>query len=277
VNGMSADWDLYVGPTQLFLNTKYNERTKTPPFTLMFGRNANDFEDFSKEKDKATRNEVNNQLQEKIKMMTEIVYPAIYERTKLVTQKQKEIFDKTHKLIDIPIGAEVMIKVLQKGNKLDPNYIGLYKILRRTSGGSYVLQNEKGQIEPRNYPPSLLKLVNVDPVKSNDKFYDVEAIVAHKKVNGQYLYNVRWKGYTENDDTWEPHQNFVDPKFINEYWKRIGVVPEDFSWKNKYKSDITNKSLNNSGKRKMSSNSDKPCSSSKTNIKETGNKRVRRY
>jgi transposase InsO family protein len=51
VNGMSADWDLYVGPTQLFLNTKYNERTKTPPFTLMFGRNANDFEDFSKEKD----------------------------------------------------------------------------------------------------------------------------------------------------------------------------------------------------------------------------------
>jgi hypothetical protein len=176
--------------------------------------------------------------------MTEIVFPAIYERTKLITQKQKETFDKTHKLIDIPVGAEVMVKVLQKNNKLDPNYIGLYKALRITKGGSSVLQNEKGQIEPRNYPPSLLKLVNGDPIKSNDKFYDVEVIIAHKKVNGQYLYNVRWKGYTEEDDTWEPSDSFVDPQFINEYWKRIGVVPENLSWKNKYKKHVNIESHN---------------------------------
>jgi transposase InsO family protein len=286
VNGMNADWDLYVGPTQLYLNTKYNERTKTPPFTLMFGRNANDFEDFSKEKDNATRKKINNDLQEKVKMMTEIVFPAIYERTKLVTQKQKESFDKTHKLIDIPVGSEVMVKVLQKNNKLDPNYIGTYKVLRITKGGSYVLQNEKGQIEPRNYPPSLLKLVNGDPIKSNDKFFDVEAIIAHKKVNGQYLYNVRWKDYTEEDDTWEPSESFVDPRFIKEYWKRIGVIPEDFSWKQKYKNDVINKSPKLlSGKREIPStsyntsypNSQLNMHKSSSNYKVTSNKRFRRY
>jgi hypothetical protein len=175
-----------------------------------------------------------------IKQMTEIVFPAVYERTKLITQKEKETFDQTHKLIDIPVGAEIILKILQKNNKLDPNYIGLYKVLRITKGGSYVLQNEKGQIEPRNYPPSLLKLVNGGPVKSNDKFYDCEAIIAHKKVNGQYLYNVRWKGYTE-----EPSDSFVDPKFINEYWKRIGVVPENLSWKNKYKEHVNTNLINN--------------------------------
>ncbi|KAG0862369.1 hypothetical protein G6F15_013545 [Rhizopus arrhizus] len=47
VEGAKADWDLYVPSTQLYLNSKYNERTKTPPFTLMFGRNPNDFEDFN--------------------------------------------------------------------------------------------------------------------------------------------------------------------------------------------------------------------------------------
>jgi transposase InsO family protein len=281
VNGMSADWDLYVGPTQLHLNTKYNERTKTPPFTLMFGRNANDFEDFSKEKDKAKRTEINQQLQDKIKMMSEIVYPAIYKRSLLVAQKQKDSFDKSHKLIDIPIGAEVMVKVLQKNNKLDPNYIGTYKVLRKTKGGSYVLQNEKGQIEPRNYPPSLLKLVNIDPIKSNDKFYDVEAIVSHKKVNGKYIYNVRWKGYTPEDDTWEPAENFIDPRFINEYWKRIGMVPEDLSWKRKYNEVINSKS-NTTGKRIISSNPNglrfrSTTNTNNKNNKETKNKRARRY
>ncbi|KAG0751239.1 hypothetical protein G6F61_013733 [Rhizopus arrhizus] len=79
IEGAKADWDLYVPSTQLYLNGKHNERTKTPPFTLMYGRNMNDFEDFSKEKNKATKEEINKQLLLNIKRMTEIVFPAIYE------------------------------------------------------------------------------------------------------------------------------------------------------------------------------------------------------
>jgi hypothetical protein len=234
VAGMSSDWDIYVPSTMFHLNCKYNERTKTPPFTLMFGRTANDFEDYSKEKDEPTRLEINRELLARIKMMTECVFPSIHERVKLVTEKQKERFDSTHKLVKIPVGASVMIKVQEKGNKLDPNYIGLYKVKRITQGGSYVLENEKGQLEPKNFAPSLLKMVSQDPVKSMDEFYDVQAIVAHKKEKGKYFYNVRWKD-TEEEDTWEPQENFVDPKFITEYWKRIGSVPEDLSWKRKFK------------------------------------------
>ncbi|KAG0858323.1 hypothetical protein G6F16_013423 [Rhizopus arrhizus] len=108
VEGAKADWDLYVPSTQLYLNSKYNERTKTPPFTLMFGRNPNDFEDFSQEKNEATKEELNTELLKNIKKMTEIVFPAIYERTKIITNKQKEKFDASHKLVSIPENSYVM-------------------------------------------------------------------------------------------------------------------------------------------------------------------------
>ena len=62
IRGAIADWDLYVPTTQLYLNTKCNERTMTPPFTLMFGRNANDFEDFSKTKSSERRSEINRRF-----------------------------------------------------------------------------------------------------------------------------------------------------------------------------------------------------------------------
>ena len=280
IRGAIADWDLYVPTTQLYLNTKCNERTKTPPFTLMFGRNANDFEDFSKEKSVEKSTEINRRLLGNIKMMTEVVFPAVYERTKLITGKQKEKFDATHKLIDIPVGASVMVKVTEKQNKLNPNYIGRYIVKRITSGGSYVLENESGKLEPRNFPPSLLKVISQDPVKSKDEFFDVEAIVAHKKINNEYLYNVRWKGYTEKDDTWEPAESFVDPKYITKYWERIGVVPKDLKRVNRSDNkDTEMKYSNPSIKRKrMLDLNDNSCSS-KTNhgVKKNSSKRSKRY
>ena len=43
-------------------------------------------------------------------------------------------------------------------------------------------------------------------------FYDIERIVG-KRMNrstGTAEYCVRWKGYTEEDDTWEPIENIID-------------------------------------------------------------------
>lgn len=40
-----------------------------------------------------------------------------------------------------------------------------------------------------------------------DDVYEVEKIVKHRKHSGRIQYRVRWKGYTEDDDTWEDEDN----------------------------------------------------------------------
>jgi hypothetical protein len=234
INGNVADWDYKVPPTQLFLNSKYNIRTKSTPFSLMFGRNPNDFEDFGKEKDFVISEKIRKELQEKIKKMTEVVYPAVFEQVKQVTARQKQKFDESHKLIEFPVGSTVMILITEKQNKLDPKYKGFYTVVRKTTANTYVLRNERGFIEPRNYPPSLLKKVSSKISEHSDDIYEVEAIIGHKK-NGEnsYIYRCRWLGYDESYDTWEPVDSFTDPKFIKEYWQRIGEVPEGIKAVNK--------------------------------------------
>lgn len=232
--GNVADWDLKVPSAQLFLNSKYNARTKSTPFSLMFGRNPNDFVDFGKEKDNATAEKIREDLKGKIKRMTEIVYPAVYENVKHVTEKQKKSFDTSHKMIDLKPGSTVMILVTEKQNKLDPKYKGFYTVVRKTAANTYVLKNEKGFLEPRNYPPSLLKKVSDKISEHKDEFFEVEAIIGHKKDdNNKYMYRCKWFDYDESYDSWEPEDNFTDPKFIKEYWQRIGEVPESVKEINK--------------------------------------------
>lgn len=259
IDGNVADWDSKVAPTQLFLNSKYNIRTKSTPFSLMFARNPNDFENFSQEKDTQTAKEINDNLKEKIRHMTEIVYPAIYDRVKHVTNKQKEKFDVAHKMIDFPAGSKVMILITDRQSKLDPHYKGYYTVVRKTAAGTYVLRNEQGFLEPRNYPPSLLKM-NSEKIIPEENYYEVEAIIGHKydKEKNNYLYKCKWLNYDDTFNSWEPPSNFTDPKFITEYWRRIGEIPESITAVNKANKEllkqINNQNINNSStnKRKRS-------------------------
>lgn len=39
------------------------------------------------------------------------------------------------------------------------------------------------------------------------KFFEVERIMGKKKVGSLVLYQVRWKGFGQEEDTWEPARN----------------------------------------------------------------------
>lgn len=39
---------------------------------------------------------------------------------------------------------------------------------------------------------------------NEETFYEVECIRSHKGSKGKRLYEIKWKGYPESDNTWEP-------------------------------------------------------------------------
>ena len=70
--------------------------------------------------------------------------------------------------------------------------------------------------------PILQNYVNPDPeVEVEEDLptgqYHVEKIVSHKKHGKRYLYRIRWKGYTEDEDTWEYKSN-IHPDLVRKYW-----------------------------------------------------------
>ena len=56
-------------------------------------------------------------------------------------------------------------------------------------------------------------------IRGNPQTYVIKKIVGHRTRNGQRQYKVRWRGYTEADDTWEPRNSLVDdvPQLVRDY------------------------------------------------------------
>src|SRR6202000_275107 len=117
-----------------------------------------------------------------------------------------ERFNRTVLHSEFPDGAKVMSLDPILGDKLSPRYEGPYTVVRRTTGGSYVLKDATGEELGRNFAPSQLKLV-LDDFDATDT-YVVEKVLNHRLGPGGGMeYRVKWKGYKE--ETWEPQENFI--------------------------------------------------------------------
>lgn len=54
--------------------------------------------------------------------------------------------------------------------------------------------------------------------KIAEDIYKVDKIVGKKVKNGKILYEVKWLGYTSDDNTWEPKENLdVTKGLVEEY------------------------------------------------------------
>jgi hypothetical protein len=57
----------------------------------------------------------------------------------------------------------------------------------------------------------------------------VESIAKHRPSSDKtsWEYKVKWEGWDEKDNTWEPEQNMAKAKqTVNQYWKAIGRRPK---------------------------------------------------
>ncbi|XP_030380763.1 M-phase phosphoprotein 8 isoform X2 [Scaptodrosophila lebanonensis] len=62
-----------------------------------------------------------------------------------------------------------------------------------------------------------------DGIDDNEIEYEVEAIVGHKIIRNALHFCVRWKGYTQDEDTWELESDLNCDALIAEYRKKVDI------------------------------------------------------
>lgn len=220
VEGAGHQWDLYTPGVQLALNNKVSKRLNTPPFNLMFARKMNAFIDYTESDKQKTDIMSYNDLLKRIDHMNEVVFPAINDKTDKYVNNMRDKFDKYKNVVsDYPNGTHVMVRIPTLKGTLMPSYEGPYTIIRKTKGGSYVLQNETGILMDRDYAPKELKVVNKDNI-DDDETYEIEGILEHRGTGKNTEYKIRWKGYSQEHDTWVTPEMITHESTIQQYWRR---------------------------------------------------------
>lgn len=222
VQSNGRDWSHYLPIVQICMNRYIKNKTLSSPFSLMYARRVNlpdDYADLSKHplpKDLMTVEE----LEERIKHMEELVFPAIFERTQKINEEYSKRYNKKNVLVDIPVGTHVMVRLKSRPSKLAPLYEGPYTVVRKNKGGSYELKDEQNELLHRNYTPSELKVVSLDESVIEDEYFEVEDIRDHRGSPGNREFLVKWAGYGERANTWQKASDFTAPTLVQRYWDK---------------------------------------------------------
>jgi transposase InsO family protein len=229
-NAATADsWDTYLDITQYSMNVQYARLHKSRPFSAMFFRHPNGFEDYTNVKPTIDIEKSDHKvIDEKLKYVKEVVIPALAKRIKETQLFDHERFEKSHKIIrdKYPLNSKVMITNVNRTAKVQPRWIGPLIIKGYTKNGSYILEDLAGSLLSRDVPTQQIRLIQAGDKRSanelKDKHYEVQAIVNHRGTPGNYEYYVHWAGYDDQAkyNTWQTVDTFDSMKPIQDYWAR---------------------------------------------------------
>ncbi|ORY40697.1 hypothetical protein BCR33DRAFT_699345 [Rhizoclosmatium globosum] len=182
----------------------------------MFGRLLNNFTDYSFDQVNTLSLE---ELQDRADHLHSLIFPIVKENLDHYRRSMATSFSKRHKVGHdlFPIDSYVITVPDNRKNKAEARYEGPFRVVKRTTGGTYQLLDADGRLLGRNYAPQQLKLVS-----GNTSFLpttEVEAILERRQLpnSAEAEYLVSWKGYPESHNEWIPFSSFHDVQIVKEF------------------------------------------------------------
>jgi hypothetical protein len=222
IRGEIVSWPDSLAEVQYCYNTTVHSRHGSTPFSLMFARPHTPL------KGEALKNHLvmpsARQLKDRLRWMTEIVFPAIETRTSAFAKRMHDDFMKRHQIVkdDFPAGALVMRQQLNRQTKAHPAWEGPYVLVRRTTGGSYILRNTLNEELSHRVPINQLRLISLEGNLSPDSF-EVERILEHRGPAGKREYLVKWRSFSKEHNTWEAETQFDTLRCVTDYWASLST------------------------------------------------------
>jgi hypothetical protein len=223
-------WDKWIPYVLLAYRTKVHGSTGLTPYELMFGKAVNPLSEGEEARRMEMQNEGENfedslyQRSCQLRQLIDNTRPqAVQYIHKAQTRQQRSKNKEANLKEPLSVGSQVFIKSLKIENKLQPTYTGPFIVDSITKQGNYWLKTIKGKQLKTSYPISRLKQTNIRQIPSNET-YEVEKILDHRIINGRIMYFVKWKGYEEDENTWEPEEHFQQTQCIEDYWNSTNKV-----------------------------------------------------
>ncbi len=216
--GKTTAWDQYLGLVQFYKNTITTRSHQSSPFALMFCRKFNKLGDYQ-QIDVLSDQQKTKAIQDRLrtaKEATAVIFPQIRQTLKEYNRSKQQQHDKHNKLIQrLPVKTKVMVINRNKRKKLDDNFVGPYTVVKVNQGGAYQLMDSTGTMLSRKVAPADIRIVTLP--EPHDLSYEIEEILDDRIEHGLQLYLVKWKGYDESFNSWEPVNNFDDFEMIANY------------------------------------------------------------
>ncbi|CAG8813211.1 5391_t:CDS:2, partial [Racocetra persica] len=97
----------------------------------------------------------------------------------------------------------------------------------------------KGRREIKSEFETTKRQINVEENGQNDNEYEVEAIINWKKENGKDYYMIKWLGYDERHNTWEPIENLKNcTELLRQFRKSRATKRVTMSDDDEYKDSV---------------------------------------
>lgn len=222
VNYRQDDWDDYLISAEIACNNSVNISTGYSPFYLQYGCHPHFPMQAAVESISQSNNETANQ---QIVNMNEALERA-KENLLAAQERQKKYADERRREVEFVVGDKVMLNTANIRNemrapKLSPKFIGPFPIVARVGEVAYKLQlpSTMSRVHPVFHVSKLAKFRDgaaefperkyetrpaAEILETGEEAWEVEKIVAKKKIRNRDHYLVLWKGFPDHEATWEP-------------------------------------------------------------------------
>ena len=240
-NYQQDNWAELLSLAEFSYNNAYQQTIKCSPFYANYGYNPQFTVDPRRTDSKTT--EIPAPAAKAVAEKLKALHDDLTEAIKVVQNYQAQYYDAKHKPIQFQKGDRVWLRSVnvrteRQSRKLDWKRLGPFTITERIGTQAYRLELPKAmKIHP------VFHVVLLEPYKQSDipgrtrdppppviiddgVQYEVEEILDAKISRRRLVYLIKWKGYPDSENSWEPAINVKNaPQLIERFHARYPEKP----------------------------------------------------